>query len=303
MDIIGKKWLYFALSGIVIIPGLISLLLFGLRYSIEFTGGTLLEVKLAGSKVKGDTELIKLTVENEGVDVASIQTTSQDTFLLRTKPIDKSKSIAIEESLRKKFQGEVIEERFETVGPTIGKELTQKAILAVITASIAIIVYIALAFHKVPKPASPWRFGICAVLALIHDVLVVVGVFSLLGHFYKVEIDALFVTAILTVIGFSVHDTIVVFDRIRENLRKMTGQTFAEVVNESIIQTLARSLSTSLTVIFTLLALFLFSTGSLRWFVVALLVGIITGTYSSIFNASPLLVVWQEWSAKRALRK
>ena len=153
-----------------------------------------------------------------------------------------------------------------------------------------------------PKPASSWRFGACAVAALVHDVLVVVGIFSLLGHFYQVEVDTLFITAILTVIGFSVHDTIVVFDRIRENLKRMPSASFPQVVNESILQTLIRSLNTSVTVVLVLLALLLMGGTTLRWFVAALLVGVISGTYSSIFNASPLLVVWQEWSQKRSSR-
>ena len=201
--------------------------------------------------------------------------------------------IEIREDLNNKL-GKVEELRFETVGPVIGQESTRNAFKAVIAASIAIIIYIAASFRQIPKPYSPWKFGVAAVLALIHDVLVVIGIFSLLGHFFHVEIDSLFITALLTVMGFSVHDSIVVFDRIRENLRKMSGEPFDRIVNASLVQTLARSLSTSLTVIFTLFALLLFSGESNRWFIVALLVGITSGTYSSIFNASPLLVIWEE---------
>ena len=168
-----------------------------------------------------------------------------------------------------------------------------------ILASVLIIVYISLVFRKVPKPASSIRFGVSAIFALIHDVLVVVGVFSLLGHFLNVEIDSLFVTALLTVIGFSVHDTIVVFDRIRENLGKNVNESFSQVVNNSILQTIGRSLNTSITVLLVLFALLLFGGESIRWFVVALIIGIASGTYSSIFNASPILVVWHEWSLKR----
>lgn len=160
--------------------------------------------------------------------------------------------------------------------------------------------YIVWAFRSVPKPASSLRFGICTILALIHDVVLVIGIFSLLGHFFLIEVDSLFVTAILTIIGFSVHDTIVVFDRIRENLRRMPNLEFANVVNESIIQTMARSLNTSLTVLLVLFTMLLFGGESIRWFIVALLVGITSGTYSSIFNAAPLLVLWEEWSQRRA---
>jgi preprotein translocase subunit SecF len=201
-------------------------------------------------------------------------------------------------SLSKEFK-DVKQQEFETIGPVIGQETTLNALKAVGIASILIILYITWSFRSVPKPASSFRFGICAIIALIHDVLVVVGVFAILGHFFGVEIDSLFVTAILTIIGFSVHDTIVVFDRIRENLRRNGGENFAKTANESIIQTIGRSLNTSLTVILVLFTLLLFGGESIRWFVVALLIGIISGTYSSIFNASPLLVLWHEFSARR----
>lgn len=176
----------------------------------------------------------------------------------------------------------------------IGRELSQKALIALLLASLAIVVYIAFSFRRIPKPASSWRFGIAAVVALIHDVLVVVGIFAILGRFLNVEVDTLFITALLTIIGFSVHDTIVVFDRIRENLLKNMGKRFIDVANLSVVQTLGRSLNTSLTVVFVLIALLLFGGETIRWFVVALLVGIISGTYSSIFNATALLVWWEE---------
>ena len=187
----------------------------------------------------------------------------------------------------------MVEKRFESVGPVVGAEMAKKALLAVILASLAIILYIAWSFRQIPRPYSPWKFGISAVVALLHDALVVLGLFSLFGHFYQVEIDALFVTALLTVIGFSVHDTIVVFDRVRENLPKMYNKPFPEIVDFSLTETLVRSLNTSLTVILTLTALLLFGGETIRWFVVALLVGIVSGTYSSIFNAAPLLVLWE----------
>jgi preprotein translocase subunit SecF len=191
------------------------------------------------------------------------------------------------------------ETSFETVGPVIGSETTVNAFKAVSVAILLIVLYIAWSFRGVPKPASSWRFGVCTVAALLHDVIVLVGIFAILGHFYGVEIDSLFITAVLTVIGFSVHDTIVVFDRIRENLRKMGNTSFGTVVNESIVQTLNRSLNTSLTTLLVLFTLFLFGGESIKWFVVALLIGILSGTYSSIFNAAPLLVVWENWSRKR----
>ncbi len=291
-DFVGKKWLYFIISGIIIIPGLVSLLLFGLKLSIDFTGGTLLEMQI-NSKKEVTNEKIKNIVTKQGMEVGSIQSSGDKTYILRMKPIDTNQNEKIQKAIRQEF-GDAKELRFETVGPTIGSELTQKAFLAIIVASGMIVLYIAWSFRQIPKPYASYKFGICAVVALLHDVFVLVGAFSLLGYFLKVEVDSLFVTALLTVIGFSVHDTIVVFDRIRENLRKMPGKSFAFVTNESIIQTIGRSLSTSLTVIFTLLALLLFGGETIRWFVVALLVGITSGTYSSIFNAAPLLVLWEE---------
>ncbi|HKP51970.1 MAG TPA: protein translocase subunit SecF [Chloroflexia bacterium] len=185
-----------------------------------------------------------------------------------------------------------------TVGPTVGRELIGRAFLAVLVTSIALLIYLTLVFRKVP---NAFRYGVCAVLAVLHDVLVVVGVFAILGLIFGTEIDALFITAMLTVIGFSVHDTIVVFDRVRENIARRRFDRFEEVVNYSLVQTLARSINTSITVILTLFALYLFGGSSIHNFVLALLIGIISGTYSSIFNASMLLVIWEnrEWTGRR----
>lgn len=298
IDIIGKKWWYLIFSTVVIIPGLISLILWGIKPAIDFTGGTLLEFQFLKKESKIVNSDLRKALEKEELEIGSIQQSGENTFLVRLKSLDKDKSQKLFSGLSETY-GEVKQIRSETVGPLIGQETAQNALKAIIVASIAIIIYVALAFRHIPKPYSSWRFGICAVLALIHDILVVVGIFSLLGHFYRVEVDSLFITALLTVMGFSVHDSIVVFDRIRENLIHLTGKEFSQIVNESIVQTLARSLSTSMTVIITLVALLLFGGESTRWFIAALLIGIISGTYSSIFNAAPLLVIWEEWSLKK----
>jgi preprotein translocase subunit SecF len=188
---------------------------------------------------------------------------------------------------------------FETVGPTIGRELKQRAVVAVVLVLLAIIVYITWAFRRVSTgPVSSWVFGLSALMALIHDVFMVIGAFALLGHFFGIEVSALFVTALLTVLGFSVHDTIVVFDRVRERLRSSAAQTFEGVVNESLNQTLVRSINTSLTTVLVLVALYLFGGASIKFFVLALIIGIISGTYSSIFVATPLLVVYQRWKSR-----
>ncbi len=282
------KWLYFAISLLVLIPGAFSLLRYGLRLSIDFTGGTLLEVQ------SSPADFIKIA-KDQNLELSSVQPSQEGIYLLRFKHLDKDQNEKFKQALGK----DAVEKRYESVGPTVSRELTQRAFLAVIAASLAITAYVAWSFRHVPKAYSSWKFGVSAVIALLHDAFVVVGLFSLLGHFYGVEIDALFVTALLTVIGFSVHDTIVVFDRVRENLPKMPKQSFSDVVDFSLGETLVRSLNTSLTVVLTLTALLLFGGQSIRWFVVALLVGIVSGTYSSIFNAAPLLVMWETHKSRK----
>ncbi|OGY21847.1 MAG: protein-export membrane protein SecF [Candidatus Woykebacteria bacterium GWA1_44_8] len=294
-DVVGKKFWYFAFSGLIIVPGIFALAIWHLNLGVDFTGGTLLEL---GFEKQIDKNALATRIKEKGVEVASITPTAANTYLIRTKPLDDANRKAVLKAAEDEF-GEVNQVSVETIGPVIGAELLRKSVMAIVIASLAIVLYIAFAFRSVPKPASSWRFGICAIIALLHDVFLVIGVFAILGYFLGVQIDTLFVTALLTIIGFSVHDTIVVFDRIRENLHKGVGATFADTVNHSIMQTLDRSINTSLTVVLVLLAVFLFGGTSIRWFTVALLVGVVSGTYSSIFNAAPLLVLWQEWSERR----
>lgn len=297
MNIIGRKNWYFGISLLVLIPGIIALFLWGLNLSIDFTGGSRLTLAFNNSVSEKQVEAVGSILKKENIKVAIIEKADKLIFV-RTAPIDSTQNNKFINSLSKEFK-DVKQQEFETVGPVIGEETTLNALKAVGIASLLIILYITWSFRQVPKPASSFRFGVCAIIALIHDVLVVVGVFAILGHFFGVEVDSLFVTAILTVIGFSVHDTIVVFDRIRENLRRKGSSDFSNTANESIVQTIDRSLNTSLTVMLVLVSLLLFGGESIRWFVVALLVGIVTGTYSSIFTAAPLLVLWHEWSNKR----
>lgn len=284
------KVFYFIFSLLIIIPGLIFLMSSGLKLGIDFTGGALLEYKFEKQINKDD---LNKSFSQTDIEVGQIIETQDNSYIIRTKPVDQDNLNKLKAELDRKY-GKFEERRVENVGPVIGKELSQKAVVALVLSSIAIVIYIAFSFRKVPKPASSWRFGIAAVVALIHDILLVIGVFAILGHFWGVEVDTLFVTALLTIIGFSVHDTIVVFDRIRENLIKNPGHKFIEVANLSIVQTLGRSLNTSLTVVFVLTALLLFGGETIKWFVAALLVGIVSGTYSSIFNATALLVWWEE---------
>ncbi len=276
-----KVW-FFILSTLVILPGLYFLATSGLKLGIDFTGGSLLEYKFE-KKVNKD-ELSKY---------ASVSQSGESSYILRTRPLEQNELNDLKAKLQHEF-GNFQVKREESVGPVIGQELKQKALTALVLATVMIVLYITFAFRKVPKPTSSWRFGVAAIVALIHDVLVVVGLFAILGKYWGVEVDTLFVTALLTIIGFSVHDTIVVFDRIRENLPKNLTKRFSDVADISVAQTLARSLNTSLTVLFVLLALLLFGGETIRWFVVALLIGIISGTYSSIFNATALLSWWEE---------
>lgn len=297
MNIVGRKNIYFAISLLVLIPGLISLFLWGLRLSIDFTGGSRLTLVYEKPVEKKTTEFIQNTFATQKVSVFSI-VPEKEKVIIRSAPINQAQSEKIAEILRNQT-GQFKVENFETVGPVIGSETTWNAVKALLIASLLIVIYIAWSFRKVPKPASSIRFGVCAIIAVLHDAVLVIGVFSLLGHFYNVEVDSLFLTAILTIIGFSVHDTIVVFDRIRENLRRSPTTSFPQVVNDSIVQTMTRSINTSLTTLLVLFTLLMFGGESTKWFITALLIGIISGTYSSIFNAAPLLVVWEEWSRNR----
>lgn len=298
MDIVGKKYFYFLISLLVLVPGLISIALFGLRLSIDFQGGSRIEIQSSKFKIQNSQIEVRSVFRDQGIDVGSLQKSGEDIYIIRTKPMEEKTYGKVTKELQAKFK-DTKTLSFQTIGPTISRELTVNAFKALILACVLIVLYIAWSFRKVPKPVSSWRFGVCAIIALLHDVLVVVGVFSLLGRFFLVEVDSLFVTALLTVIGFSVHDTIVVFDRIRENLRRMPEVAFSKVVNTSILQTFTRSLNTSLTTLLVLFTLLLFGGESTRWFIVALLLGITSGTYSSIFNAAPLLVVWHDFSTRR----
>jgi len=283
------KYLYFLISAMVIIPGIFSLVRFGLKPSIDFTGGTLAEYKFEEEINK---ETVKEVLERNGYQVNSIQSSGENTYLLRLPPIENNQDLKIKEVLQNELGEAPLEFRFETVGPTLGKELLIKTIVAIILAAGFIMSYVAWRFKDA-------KFGVCAILAMFHDSLVLIGSFSLLGHFLNVEVDTLFVTAVLTVLSFSVHDTIVVYDRIRESQKLYPKADFEDLANKAVTETMSRSLNNSLTIIFMLLALFLLGGTTIKWFVLALLIGTISGTYSSPFNAVPLLVVWHRVKGKK----
>ncbi|GIW05912.1 MAG: protein-export membrane protein SecF [Dehalococcoidia bacterium] len=309
LDFVAKRNWYYLLSLLFIIPGVISLLIPpALVPGIEFTSGTTFTIQFSRPVAQDE---LRAFLAQQGFADAIIQRSGTDQYLIRTRTLreevrDESGNLVEQGDRERVLNG--LNERFgetrlldyNSVSPTIATETVRNAAIAVGAASIAILLYIAFAFRQV---SNPFRYGVCAIIAMLHDVLVVLGIFSILGKLAGIEVDSMFITAMLTVIGFSVHDTIVVFDRIRENLKRHGTANFPAVVNHSIMQTIGRSINTSVTVILTLLALYLFGGTPTRTFVLALLIGIISGTYSSIFNAAQLLVTWEEGDIPRLFRR
>jgi len=291
-NIVEKRQWYFLLSALIIIPGLVamiySIVMFGspVKLSIDFTGGALLELRF---EQPVSTETVRQVFVDNGFSGITVQTTGDRTLLVRTKEMSPEAMQQLVDNIGTEL-GQVEVLRFESVGPAVGAEVTRAASIAVAVAALFILAFIIFAFRKVP---NAFRYGVCAIAAMIHDILVTVGLFSLAGLILNWEADALFLTAILTVIGFSVQDTIVVFDRIRENIPKRRGESFETIVNRSLLETIHRSLATQLNAIFVLIAILFFGGATIKQFVAVLLVGLLSGTYSSIFNAVPLLVVWE----------
>lgn len=289
LNIVRRRYLFFSISLIVIIPGIIALIVWGLPLAIDFTGGSLLEIRFDSGAVPAGSDIIAL-YEDLGYSDTLVQTTEGNALIIRSEHMTEAEQTDVVQAIEEQFNTTLTVNRFETVGPSVGQEVAQRAAGAVGLAAIGILIYITFAFRGVPHA---FRYGACAIIAMLHDVAVVVGVEAILGYFLGWEVDALFLTALLTVIGFSVHDSIVVFDRIRENSNVYRRLPYETLVNHSIVQTLDRSINTQLTVMFTLLALVLFGGITIRHFVVILMIGVFSGTYSSIFNAAPLLVVWE----------
>jgi len=294
-----KKKLWMIISGLLMIPAIFALIYWKLPLGIDFQGGAQLELKFAKEQKQSELkEKISNYPEARGVTITE---TEGDTYIVRVLPISEEEHKKILAKVKNDF-GEFTEQQFQSVGPSVSRDLTQKAIIAVIIASLLIVLYLAYSFRGLTYPVSSWRFGVVAVIALLHDLVISVGIFAILAHYLGYEVDSSFITAVLTIMGFSVHDTIVVFDRIRENLSKsgsVSSEEFEQIADRSISETLNRSIATSLTVLFTLTALLLIGGESIRGFVATLLVGILVGTYSSIFTATPLLVIWQQWLARK----
>lgn len=290
-----RNWL-FGFSLILLIPGIVALALWGLKLGIDFTGGAELRVRFLGDLP--DPAAVAAAVRTVQASGVSVQPAG-GAYTIALPDTTNEKKEVIVKAISDAF-GPVTEESFATVGPSLGAELQRRAVTALALVLAAIILYMSWAFRRVSRgPVPAWVYGASAVIALIHDVFMVVGIFAVLGRVFGIEVDSLFVTALLTVLGFSVHDTIVVFDRLRERIGTVGDQPFVQTVNESINETLVRSLNTSLTTLLVLVALVLFGGATIRNFVLALLVGIASGTYSSIFVASPLLVVYERLRARR----
>jgi len=290
IDFVGKKQWFFLATAIAIIIAIISLAVFKLQPGIDFTGGTSMTLHFTP---RVEQNQLRQAFTNLGHPEAIIQKSGDD-FFIWLKEIPPAEREELTEGLKTSLGSEITAHDYNTISPSIAKETAGKVGIAVIIAAVAMLLYIAWAFRRMP---SPFRWGTCAVIALIHDVLIVIGVFSILGQVANVEINAMFITGLLTVVGYSINNTVVVFDRIRENMSKGTSPDFAVTVNSSLVETLGRCLNTSLTTLCVILALFLFGGATIHYFTLVLLIGLLAGTYSSLFIAGPLLVVWEkgEW--------
>jgi preprotein translocase subunit SecF len=289
-DIIGKRFWFFLISGVVILIGIISLATFGLSSGIEFSSGSMLSVRFEESVEHAQ---FQQEIRNLGYNNAIIQRTGEGEFLIRTHELTDEEKAQMEAALTARF-GQLSETQFSSVSPMVAAETAHNAGIAVAVAAVGILLYVTWAFRRMPKPL---HYGTCAIIALVHDALIAMGVFSILGALLNWQINLMFITGLLAVIGYSVNNTVVIFDRIRENLTRGVSADFEIVVNNSLVETLSRSINTSLTTLIVVLALFLFVGASIQNFVVVLIIGIIAGTFSSVCVAPSLLVVWDkgEW--------
>lgn len=296
MYIVKHRIIFYVISGILLVGSLFALGMWGLKPGIDFTGGSIIEVEYASS-TRPTIDVVRPGIEKLEIGEFSVRETGDSGFIIRTKELTPEAHNAVIASLAANAQ--ITEKRFDSVGPILGKEALEKSWMSIALVLIAIVLFITFAFRGVSRPVKSWKYGLIAVVALAHDVIIPAGVFAALGHFVGIEVDTLFVTALLVILGFSIHDTIVVFDRVRENLKHNregnNKKSFEHIVGESINQTFVRSINTSLTTIIAILVLYLVGAEATRHFSLALLIGITAGTYSSIFLGSPLLVTVYNW--------
>lgn len=291
IDFVGKKSWFFLISAIVIIVGIASLVIFGVRAGADFAGGISMTLQF---NPPVEQNQLRQEMADMGYDKATIQSAGEGSFIIHLKDISPEVADELTKELGEKLACQVTRTNYYSASPTVGAETARNAGIAVVIAAIAMLIYIVWAFRRMPRP---FRWGVCAIIALAHDIFIIIGIFSILGWLIGVEIDAMFITGLLAVVGYSINNTVVIFDRIRENKAKGISSDFAVTVNCSIVETLGRSLNTALTTLFVLFALFLFGGATIHYFVLVLLLGVIIGTYSSICISSQLLVVWEksEW--------
>ncbi len=300
MWVIKYRKFFYVISALLLLGSIFSIFYYGLNLGIDFKGGSILEVEYTAERPA--VEVVRAAVNNLDLGTVAVQPTGEKGYIFRLKEITEAEKTQLLQAATLASTTALTERRSSVVGPALGTELAQKGIVAIGLVSLLIILFIAFAFRKVSKPVASWKYGIIAIATLIHDILIPTGVFAFLGATQGTEIDALFLTALLTILGLSVNDTIVVFDRIRENLQRKVSPHFEETVGISLSQTFTRSINTSLTVILVLLCLYFFGGPTTKDFALVLSIGMIVGTYSSIFIASPLLVTWQKWSEKKAVK-
>lgn len=294
--------IWYAIVIITMILAIGATMKWGLRLGIDFKGGSLLEMSFTSARP--ELNVVQNVLENDlKVKNSVIQKAGDNKYIVRTEFLSEDEHQAIIKGLRDKLQSndnKLVEDRFEAIGPAISQQLRQRAILSIVFVSIGIIAYVAYAFRKVSRPVASWKYGAMAIVAQLHDIMLVIGVFAVLGHYLGIEVGLDFVVALLTVLGYSVTDTIVVYDRIRENLLRHGSGDFSQVVNDGLNQTMMRSINTTATIVLPLLALFLLGGMSIKYFALALLIGMVSGAYSSIFIASPLLALVEKRQRQNA---
>ncbi len=297
MNIIKLRWIWYTFSGLLVGGSLVCLAVFGLKQGIDFTGGTLISVRFEKTRPNPVDVEQALAASTSSLGEITIQPVGDTDMNIRTKTLEEDVHQSVLKTLQEKF-ATTTELQYNAIGPAIGTELRQKALTGLVIVFLAILAFIAWSFRRVSKPVASWKYAMIVILTACHDVAIPIGLFVLLGKYQNVEIGTSFIAAILTIMGYSINDTIVVMDRIRENLQKTTG-TFEEIVERSLRQTMLRSFNTSMTTVLALSAVYFFGGDSIKHFALALIVGILTGTYSSIFIASPLLVSWNTWTSKK----
>ena len=300
VNFIGNKNIAFFVSGLLFVLAVLSIVTYGFKLGMDFTGGSSLNVSFTSS-VPSVTDM-RDKVRSLGFEEAMVQTVGTDALLLKTRFLTETEHQQLLADVRAGYENDnnkVLEQSFETIGPAVSQTLKQRTMWAVVLVVLSHVLYIAYAFRKISRPVKSWKYGVVAELAMVHDVIITAGVFAFLGHYFGVEIDIPFIVALLLVFGYSVNDTIVVFDRVRENLIRHSSDDFGGTINNAINETFARSINTTLTTFITLLALFLFGGITIKYFALALLIGVFLGAYSSIFVASPLLVIWHNWKMKK----